>query len=130
MENIDLCTTTTDEEEQEGSTDCSKVYFNKRKFINIIQNLQTENYYVVSYSGKLNYVGKVINVKKHLVTVKFMTRKTDTKYHWPQQDKIEDVHPQQIICGPIKLTGSLPFKIIGVEQVLKDYNMYMRSLTD
>ena len=59
-----------------------------------------------------------------------MTRKTDAKYHWPQQDKIEDVHPQQIICGPIKLTGSLPSKIIGVEQVLKDYNMYMRSLAD
>ena len=48
MENIDLCTTTTNEEEQEGSTDYSKVYFNKHKFINIIQNLQTENYYLAT----------------------------------------------------------------------------------
>ena len=104
------------------------MFFNKRKFINIIQNLQTENYYVVSYSGKLSYVGKVINVKKHLVTVKFMTRKTDAKYHWPQQDKIEDVHPQQIICGPIKLTGSLPFKIIGVEQVAIERLQYVHAI--
>lgn len=115
------------ESSEDESIDAENVHFNKRNYSAIRKNIDCDKYYVVCY-GDLSYVGKVVAIQKETVTVQFMVRKPDNKYDWPVKKKIEDVDHRQLICGPLKLSGGLPFTVRGVCQTIKDYIRHMKSI--
>ena len=118
----------TDEDEDYENVEMMPVpVFNPLSFKKLAKTLKENCYYVVSYGSGLDYVGRVEQIKKKSVVVKFLERKTNDEYDWPRSDKIEDVGIEQFICGPIKLVGTTPFKILGVGRVGKSYREHMKG---
>ena len=78
----------TSNESEEEFISASNVYFNSRKFVKIIENLKRECYYVITYDGKICYVGKILKIEDDAVTIKFLMRKTNEQYFWSPMDKI------------------------------------------
>ena len=77
-----------------------------------------ENYYLVSFGNELIYVGKIIDIGEK-IKMKFLKRYTNDQYDWPKTDKVEEIVKEQIVCRPIKLSGSLPFTVKGVPKAEK-----------
>lgn len=85
--------------------------------------LEIEKYYI--YFGKdLGYVGRLIEITKKKLKVKFMKRLPDNCYDWPSKDQIEEVDPEQLVSGPLNLRGCLPFHIRGVDKTIKDFESF------
>ena len=120
MEGITPIACSTSGSETEDLTTSSHITFNKRKYANLRGNLCEESYYVIAY-GNLAYVGKIVEMTKQHINVKFMVRKPGEVYDWPKKDSIDSVNTDQFINGPINVKGHLPFEIKGVEKCLKDY---------
>ena len=88
--------------------------------------MTTEKYYAVAY-GNLTYIGKVIHLWKGTIKVKFLERKPGGVYTWPNTENIDVVTAEEIICGPIKVTGIIPYQIEGVEKLTKEFLSYKKS---
>ena len=127
IETPSACSTSDDEANNNiDEIDAHNVHFNIRNYNGIIKNLQCQRYYIICFDN-LGYVGKVVDIKKSKVSVEFMVRKPNDKYDWPIKNSIEDIYPAQIICGPLKLSGSIPFTVKGVSTAVKNHLNYLKE---
>ena len=86
-----------------------------------------ENFYVIAF-GNIVYVGKVIQSDGSAITVKFLERKFSDQYDWYKRDRIETINKEQVICGPLKIRGTLPFKINGTQKALAAFLKHKKNL--
>ena len=58
--------------------------------------------------------------------MKFMQRKPNDMYDWPVKDVTEEVELKQLICGPLRLSGTFPYNIRGIPQAVKNYEHHLK----
>ena len=101
-----------------GEPAASEVKFSAKQYKTLKPVLH--NYYAVDFVNK-SFVGRVVTVGKTKVTMTFLERKSNDEYHWPVRVDKDDVYPQALFCGPIKLSGTIPFTIHGIDKAFSDY---------
>ena len=112
--------------DSEGDLLVNEVQYSPDQRTKAIANPKADKYYLVSYGKELVYVGKIISIDEN-ISMKFLKRYTNDRYDWPKKDQIEAITPEQIVCGPIKLSGSLPFTIKGVVKAEKLFRAHKDS---
>lgn len=117
------------EEVEEEMDSPTIVHFNERQYQNLKDKLNVEEHYLISYGKDLCYIGKVIELKKQSIEVKFMERQPGDMYIWKVNKKnIEEVKPEQFVSGPLRLHGTMPYNIKGVETAHRAYIKYIKQL--
>ena len=102
------------------------VHFNIRAYENMYKKLIMEEYYAVDYIDTY-YVGRITNLSKCKVTCKFLTRQPNDMYKWRVRDDVADIEHKWIFAGPLKLSGTVPFKICGLQAAHKSFREYMKN---
>ena len=120
-----IASSTSDESEDETLVD--EVAFNKAHRAKAMSNPQPDKYYMVSFGKELPYIGKVVTVGTKIL-MKFLKRSCSDEYIWPVKDQLEEIDRAQIVCGPIKISGSLPFVIKGVLKAEKMFRAHQKAL--
>lgn len=121
---------TDDYSTENSDVDCvTAVHFNGRSLNKLRNNISCDKYYIISFGKDLCYVGKVVELKKKQIMVKFMQRLPDDQFTWKADaGSYEEVEKEQFFCGPLKLEGTFPFKIMGVESAHKAYLKYNKEM--
>lgn len=57
----------------------------------------------------------------------FLERKPGNSYDWPKNPDVDHVTADNIIAGPIKLSGPPPFTITGGENAMKKFNAFKKQ---
>ena len=119
------------EEEDKDDEEAGFVTFNEQKSLKRQKNKRViENgYYAVNY-GKV-YIGRVQESSKSNVKMTFLERKPNDRYDWPRKEDCDpDVHCKYIFAGPIKMVGTTPFHIRGVDEAYKHYQKFCKISSD
>ena len=86
--------------------------------------LKENGYYVVDY-GKA-YVERVI---KTTLKMTFLQRNPDDMYDWPKKtDMDDDINFKYVFCGLLKLVGTTPYQIRGVNDAYMQYTKLRKGL--
>ena len=129
MEESDI--DSSEEEDKDDEEEAGFVIFNAQKYLQLQKKKRViENeYYAVDY-GKL-YIGRVQESSKSSVKMTFLARKPDNRYDWPKkEDSDSDIHFKYIFAGPIKMVGTTPFHIRGVDEAYKHYIKFSKQSSD
>ncbi|KAB0792791.1 hypothetical protein PPYR_14750 [Photinus pyralis] len=102
--------------------------------LNLELNLFSERYYAVYYDEDW-FLGKVTNISQEcdrecdeqIVSMKFLRKSLDT-FVWPKKDDTDNISSKFILCGPVNLIGSHPFKIAKEDRnkIVKLYKNFKR----
>ncbi|MPC21205.1 hypothetical protein E2C01_014182 [Portunus trituberculatus] len=96
--------------------------FNARKYSRIQKKreIQENGNCGIDY-GKA-YIGHVIICGKEFLKIKFLERKPNDTYDRLKRDDVDDsVDVKYVFHGPIKLVGTTPYQIRGVNVAYKNY---------
>ena len=107
--------------DKEGPT---SVHFNERQFSNLYKNIKIDIHYLVSFGKDLCYIGKIVDIKKASIIVKFMKQQPGNMFVWKANEKTEEVRLEQFVCGPQRLHGTMPYNINGVDTA---YHKYLKQ---
>lgn len=107
-----------DDVNENDTTDSAEVIFNLQTFTEI--KPVEQDVYVVYYDNGA-YVGHVMKLYNTVVEVDFYERKTNNEYHLRVKRDIDQVDPKYFISGPLKLSGTPPFIINGVDKAFSAY---------
>ena len=124
---------TEEEEDTEGfdsdqDSDDSVVHFNERQYKNIQAHLEVNGHYLITFGNDLYYIGKILEINKKKIYVKCMDRLTQDVFSWKSSKKApEEVNPDQFVSGPIRLHGTMPYTIKGVDAAHRAYMKYKKN---
>ena len=119
------------DEEHNKKDDAGFVTFNAQKYLQLQKKKKVivNEYYAVDY-GKI-YIGRVQEYTKTSVKMTFLARKPDDRYDWPRkEDSDSNIQFKYIFAGPIKMVGTTPFHIKGVDEAYKLYIKFCKQTFD
>ena len=113
-----------DSEYEECNDTTTEAKFNKECFRNIKPVFQ--GVYVVDYDKKF-YIGRCIKLGKTKIKMNYFIRRPNDKYDLPIHSDTDDIEAKYLICGPLKLIGTVPFTIHGADKAFVEYQKAKRG---
>jgi hypothetical protein len=85
-------------------------------------------YYAVGYS-KAAYIVRLTSLadSEGNFTAQYMDRLPENKYQWKKTPPTETIHLDNFFSGPLKLTGIMPYTILGLDSAFQDFKKYLKA---
>lgn len=118
-----------EEEDEDEEKESGVARFDPQKYLYIQKkkSISENGYYGVDY-GKA-YIGRVTKSDKTSLRMTFLQRKPDDMYDWPKKADVDDnIDLKYVFCGPLKLVGTTPYQVRGVDDAYKQYIKFRKVL--